>query len=176
MTDQQKIIWLSVSVILIIFVVVILKQIFNDSDKPRTNSVPVSTQQFVDEETTSDTDISPDTSETNQSEMPDNQNLSDESNAVIEDENVIQEPLNLTLVMETNDSCWIKIIVDKADTSEGIFAPDRRQEWIGLESFDLRVGKPSAVSLFLNGNQLPYGTTDNASSRLLITKDGIINR
>jgi len=177
MGDRQKIILLSLSVIIIIFLVIILKQIFNDTEKSQTKSIPVNSQQFADEEiNNNDTENASNDNQTDISEAPDNQQINNETEVIAEQEENIQESQNLTLVMETRDSCWIKIIIDRADTSEGIFLPERTQEWIALENFDLRVGKPSAVSLFLNGKQLDYGTTDNVSSRLLITKDGIINR
>ncbi len=178
MGDRQKIILLSLSVIIIIFLVIILKQIFNDTEKSQTKSIPVSSQQFADEEinNNNNTESASNDNQADISEAPDNQQINNETEVITEQEENIQESQNLTLVMETRDSCWIKIIIDRADTSEGIFLPERTQEWIALENFDLRVGKPSAVSLFLNGKKLDYGTTDNVTSRLLITKDGIINR
>ncbi len=83
-------------------------------------------------------------------------------------------PELLSLVMTTSDTCWVRVVTDERDTTEANYLPNIRREWIADNQFDVRIGRPTKVQLFLNNKRL--GPLGNAGipTRLIITKDGII--
>jgi len=92
------------------------------------------------------------------------------------EEEVIPEPMpqELSLVMITSDTCWVRVITDEKDTTEANYLPNIRRVWIAKTQFDVRVGRPTKVELILNNK--PLGAVGNTGipTRLIITKDGII--
>ncbi|MGC9363405.1 MAG: helix-turn-helix domain-containing protein [Fidelibacterota bacterium] len=84
------------------------------------------------------------------------------------------EPELLSLVMQTRDTCWVRVITDEIDTTEANYLPNVRREWKAERQFDVRVGRPSKIELTLNNK--PLGSIGKAGipTRLIITKDGIV--
>ena len=83
-------------------------------------------------------------------------------------------PELLSLVMTTSDTCWVRVVTDERDTTEANYLPNIRREWIADTRFDIRIGRPTKVTLYLNNKRL--GPLGNAGipTRLIITKDGIV--
>jgi cytoskeletal protein RodZ len=83
-------------------------------------------------------------------------------------------PELLSLVMTTSDTCWVRVITDERDTTEANYLPHIRREWIADNQFDVRIGRPRKVELFLNDKRLGPLGAPGIPTRLIITKDGII--
>ena len=82
----------------------------------------------------------------------------------------------LTLTLSTNDSCWIRLIVDQKDTTQALYPGDVTRSWQANQRFDIRLGRPSVVDLILNGKNLGPLGAEGIPTRLIITKEGIVRR
>ncbi|RKY55918.1 MAG: hypothetical protein DRP89_02380 [Candidatus Neomarinimicrobiota bacterium] len=149
---------LTVVVLVVVFLIMILKQVLIDEENKNISSVPVGSSDIT-------------------------LQGSDSSSApvITDKESTAQQgiPLpskNLSLVLKTQDACWIKLIIDSKDTSETTFPANIKKEWTASKRYDLRLGKPSVVSLSLNGKDLGKLGANGIPTRLVITKDGIIRR
>lgn len=67
----------------------------------------------------------------------------------------------LTVQLEASDEVWVRVLVDGETELEGILQPGEVTTLAGDREIQLRVGRPGAVELSLNGE--PYGGlgTDN---------------
>ncbi|MBN2280643.1 MAG: DUF4115 domain-containing protein [Candidatus Marinimicrobia bacterium] len=178
MSDRSKLITFMVILILLVFVIIILKQVLSENDAKTVNSLQ---QQLTEMDSLQTTFNSID------AEMAQEEDLDTQQKPMSEGKPVNSEPENnastvadsntqLKLNIEINDTCWVKIVLDQKDTSEALFRPGATREWTAFEVFDLRVGRPEVVSLYLNGTKLDSVDYGVAPARLVITKDGIINR
>jgi cytoskeletal protein RodZ len=61
------------------------------------------------------------------------------------------KPDSLVLEVQTRDSVWMRLIVDRGDTSEYLFSPGRARNWVAENRFVLTVGNPRAAEFRLNG-------------------------
>ena len=145
--------------VILIFLISILKQVLIEEDKQSQPAIPPAIQQIpLPDQTT-------DTVKTVEKEHV------DQIAPIITPE--IPQPL-LTLTMTTYDTCWVRAIIDEVDASEANYLPNISREWKAREKFDIRIGRPSKVRLYLNNRELGPFTTAGIPIRLIITKDGIV--
>ncbi len=149
---------LTIVILIVVFLIMILKQVLIDEENKNIPSVPVGSSEITLQE-----------------------NNSSSAAFITDKEPNAQQgiPLpgkNLSLVLKTRDACWIKLIIDSKDTSETTFPANIRREWTALKQYDIRLGRPSVVSLSLNGKDLGKLGANGIPTRLVITKDGIIRR
>ena len=142
--------------VILIFLIAVLKQVLMEEEKKKPASMNTIIQKMpvpVDEADTTETEP-----------------------VLTVEEGVISEPIpqELSLVMITSDTCWVRVVTDEKDTTEANYLPNIRREWIAETQFDVRVGRPTKVELILNNKPLgPVGNT-GIPTRLIISKDGII--
>ncbi len=147
----------TIAVLITFFIIMVLKQILLDKT-PESASVPIGSTQLALDAAKIDSVIQP-TAETA--------------------EPAIAPPVvssRLTLAMETQDSCWIRLIVDGTDTTQALYPPGVKRSWEASERFDIRLGRPSVILLNLNGKDLGELGAPGIPTRLIVTKDGIIRR
>jgi hypothetical protein len=66
------------------------------------------------------------------------------------------------------------MVIDEVDTTEANYLPNIRREWKARDKFDVRVGRPSKIELYLNNKKLgPLGKA-GIPTRLIITKGGLV--
>jgi len=183
MSDRGKLITFIVTFIVLIFVIVILKQVLSENEAQTISSVH---QRIIDQDTIQtltnnvDTEASTDEQEQNTKEkQPEETPVvtpAETETEVQTESNAIDSSLLLTLNIEIRDTCWVKMVMDEKDTTEALYSPGATREWKASEIFDLRIGRPEVVKVFLNGTQLDSVDYGVAPARLVITKDGITNR
>ena len=61
----------------------------------------------------------------------------------------------LKLIMKTTEAVWVKLSADGRVITQNIIPAESRESWQANEYFILTLGKPEAVELTLNGNNLP---------------------
>jgi len=61
------------------------------------------------------------------------------------------KPDSLTLEIQTRDSVWMRLVIDRDDTSEYLFGPQRARTWVAQNRFVLTVGNPTGAEFRLNG-------------------------
>jgi len=148
----------TIAILVVVFLIMILKQVLIDEENKNISSVPVGSSEITFQESdSSSTSI-------NANEKPSTQ---------------IGVPVpskNLSLVMKTQDSCWVKLIIDSKDISETTFPPNTKREWKASKQYDINLGRPSVVSLSLNGKDLGPLGANGIPTRIVITEDGIIRR
>lgn len=145
---------ITVIIVVVIFLISILKQVLMEQEvAPTPTTVPQlqELQEPVKEDTTENAPTQP-------AENP----IAPETSSLLE------------LRLVTRDSCWTRIITDEKDTVEAIFPPNSIRRWNARDKFDVRLGRPSTVSLFLNNRDLgPLGNND-IPIRLIVTEEGIV--
>ncbi len=148
---ERNFISILVFLIIIIFLIAVLKQIFIDE--------PLSTPGNIKSSGTGTPSL-PDTAlNIKQDSLKDSEKFS---------------PLNLVIL--TKDSCWIKIITDNQDTFESNLPPHYKKEIRATEQFDVRIGRPGEVNLILNGRDLGPVGDPSIPTRVIIKKEGIVRR
>ena len=151
---------ITVAILVTFFIIMVLKQVLIDETE-ETSTVPLGSNEMSlqteaqDSETVARDDIR--TSAEEESQTAD-----------------LVQPLTLTL--STNDSCWIRLIVDSKDTTQALYPPDVTRRWQANQRFDIRLGRPSVVDLILNGKNLGPLGAEGIPTRLIITKEGIVRR
>ncbi|MFP4547153.1 MAG: RodZ domain-containing protein [Fidelibacterota bacterium] len=173
--DKGKTITFIIIFVLIIFVIIILKQVLSENQTTMVSPVhqrliqqqdslvgaeaqPIGTPE--EEPAAVETQPVPESPEQEQTPQP----------AVIDTSSM------LSLGIEIADTCWVKIVIDESDTSEALFRPGTVRKWQANRVFDLRIGRPEVVKLFLNDTELDSVDRGIVPARVVITEDGIINR
>lgn len=64
------------------------------------------------------------------------------------------KPDSLKLEIQTSDSVWMRLVIDRQDTSEYLFGPERARTWVAQDRFVLTVGNPTGATFSLNGVNL----------------------
>ncbi len=177
MSEKGRIVTFAVIFILIIFVIVILKQVLSENQSQTISKVH---QRIMQQDSVALIDtLTPDSDKASSENTPmNNEDQSAETEINVTDiDTTVAASLtdSLRLGIEISDTCWVKIVLDGKDTSEAMFRPETKREWKALEKFDIRIGRPEVVKLFLNSTQLDSVDRGVAPARLLITKDGIVN-
>ncbi|MCD6440435.1 MAG: helix-turn-helix domain-containing protein [Candidatus Marinimicrobia bacterium] len=155
-TKKRNITAIITIIVIVIFLITILKQVLMEEEKKSQTTIP----------TTIGT-LSPPVEDNNSSEvvLPETQI-----------QEIVEEPSMqlLSLVMKTTDTCWVRMIIDEMDTTEANYLPNIRREWKAKDKFDVRVGRPSKIELYLNNKKL--GPLGNAGipTHFIITKNGLV--
>lgn len=158
-TKKRNIAAITTVLVILIFLISILKQVLIEEEKQNQPALPPAIQQIPPPDQITDTVKIVEEEDADQ--IP----------STITPE--IPEPL-LTLSMRTSDTCWVRVITDENDAIEANFFPNVSREWKAREKFDVRIGRPSKVRLYLNNKELgPLGSA-GIPTRLIITKDGIV--
>ena len=82
----------------------------------------------------------------------------------------------ITLRMITTDTCWIKLTRDNEEPGDTIFLPGAKRIWRAKEKFDIIIGKPAGIRLFLGNKDLGQVGINGIPVRLVITREGIIKK
>ncbi len=138
-------------IVIVIFLISVLKQVLIEEEKKNQAPLPVSIEELP---------------------VP----VEDTDTTATEQELVAPETQNelLSLIMTTQDTCWARVITDESDTTEANYLPNIRREWKARDKFDVRVGRPSKVVLYLNNKELRTVGNRGIPTRFIITKDGIV--
>ncbi len=67
---------------------------------------------------------------------------------------VIPADNELTLMISTREKVWIELKSDGEIVMKNFLAADSKENWKAKEYFELSVGKPEAISAWLNGQKL----------------------
>ncbi len=84
------------------------------------------------------------------------------------------EPQGLALEARINAQVWMRLIADGKDTVEATYTAGSTQTWQAKESFKLRAGNISALSLRLNGKNLENLGPSGKPANLMITREGVV--
>lgn len=138
-------------IVIVIFLISVLKQVLIEEEQKNQAPLPVSIEKLP---------------------VP----VEDTDTTATEQELVVPETQNelLSLIMTTQDTCWARVITDESDTTEANYLPNIRREWKARDKFDVRVGRPSKVVLYLNNKELRTVGSRGIPTRFIITKDGIV--
>ncbi len=165
-SNKKSLFGILLSFAILIFIIIILKQVLMEKQQ-NTTAVPISPTEIINESEPPQDTTQQASYESTQPTTPVPQEPPAEVQAISPE---------LTLTMSTQDTCWVRLIRDEADTSEAIYPPNSQARWQTDQRFDLRLGRPAGVSLFLNGKDLGPVGNGNIPVRLIITADGIIRR
>jgi len=153
---KRNIAAITIILVILVFLISVLKQVLMEEEKKKPAPIDIMVKELPEPVEEADTtEIGP---------------------AMIVDEEALPEivPEILSLVMITNDTCWVRVVTDEKDTTEANYLPNIRREWKAEKLFDVRVGRPTNVRLTLNNKPLgPIGNT-GIPTRLIISKDGIV--
>ncbi|HDK35578.1 MAG TPA: hypothetical protein ENG82_01630 [Bacteroidetes bacterium] len=91
---------------------------------------------------------------------------------------VVQSPIKyVTLRIKTLDTTWVRVIRDKADTSEFIFRPGNIRDFKADSLLQLRMGRGDGLLLWVNGDSIgKLSRTAAVVKKLVINKTGIIEK
>ena len=78
----------------------------------------------------------------------------------------------LVLEVRTKEDCWLRVSVDKQIVFEKTLAKGKTEKWQGKENISLRIGKPEALEVLLNGRPIDL-KEKNVKRSLFITHQEI---
>lgn len=79
---------------------------------------------------------------------------------------------DLILEVKTNDSCWMQVKKDGQSIFEGTLPKGKEERWQAKGKIELRIGKPEALEVFINGERIDLKKAQVKRS-LVITQEGI---
>lgn len=79
---------------------------------------------------------------------------------------------DLVLEVKTLDTCWMRVKADNRVIFQSTLLKGRRERWQAKEKIELRIGKPEALEVFLNGKPVDLKRLQVKRS-LVITQKGI---
>lgn len=79
---------------------------------------------------------------------------------------------NLVVEVRTKDQCWIKVKADEEVVFQKALLKGRTERWQAKENLELRIGKPEALEVFLNGRLIDLKKA-KVKRTLVITREGI---
>ncbi|MDD5766632.1 MAG: DUF4115 domain-containing protein, partial [Candidatus Marinimicrobia bacterium] len=157
--SRRSLVTITIFVVVIVFLISILKQVLTEEEK---NDSLLQPQLPA--------NMSVNTS------SPDSTVLPLESKEETKPETNVSEPEHLSLVLQSKDSCWVRVIIDNKDSLQVILPPNVLREWKAKTIYDLRIGRPSVISLSLNNRNLGTVGQGNRPTRVLIDKNGIVRQ
>ncbi|MFA4838198.1 MAG: RodZ domain-containing protein [Candidatus Neomarinimicrobiota bacterium] len=157
--SRRSLVTITIFVVVIVFLISILKQVLLEEEK---NDVLIQPQLPI--------NMSVNTN------SPDSTLLPSESEDNLELKAIVPQSRSLSLVLQSRDSCWVRLIIDNKDSLQVILPPNVLREWKAQTTFDLRIARPSVVSLSLNNRDLGMIGQGNRPVRVLIDKSGIVKR
>ncbi len=92
---------------------------------------------------------------------------------------VISAPMvkteNLILEVKALDACWLRVVTDKEEVFQAILPKGKRERWQAQESIELRIGKPEALDVRFNGEQIDLKAA-KVKKRLTLTHEGFVGK
>ena len=80
---------------------------------------------------------------------------------------------DLILEVKTSDSCWMRVKTDNKSIFEKTLSKGSRERWQAKEKIELRIGKPEALEVFLNGEPIDL-KKEGVKRNLIITHEAIV--
>jgi len=80
---------------------------------------------------------------------------------------------SLSLIIQTTDTSWIRLILDNSREEEFILFPNSKKSIKAADNFKITFGKSSAIKLQLNNNPLPFNPGSKTISHVLISSKGL---
>jgi cytoskeleton protein RodZ len=71
-----------------------------------------------------------------------------------EEEAALPEPFTLTVVIASDGASWLRVTVDGLTAYEGTMAGGQSQEWEVTEEASLRIGRPTAVTVYRDDTEV----------------------
>ncbi|MCD6098996.1 MAG: helix-turn-helix domain-containing protein [Candidatus Marinimicrobia bacterium] len=146
-----------IMILMLIFIITVLKQVIKERKQPVAS---IKTQQ-IQSHRTSPTTTLPDSGKVERSTPQPQPPVSEKF---------------ITLRMITTDTCWIKLTRDNEEPGDTIFLPGAKRIWRAKEKFDIIIGKPAGIRLFLGNKDLGQVGINGIPVRLVITREGIIKK
>jgi len=78
----------------------------------------------------------------------------------------------LVLEVKTLDACWLRVKADGESIFARTLAKGKKERWKARDKLELRIGKPEALEVFLNGEPIDLKAAKVKRS-LIITREGI---
>ena len=172
-TKKKNISTIIITILALVFLIFLLKQIFNEDNKSKNDDLsPIDTTTVpIDQSDTSDNIKG----EKNKEKTTGTDDTTKELKSTI-DSSSINQTQNLNLEASFTDTCWVRIIIDQADTTEAIYYNNNQGTWEGEEKLRMEIGNPNGVSnLLLNGRSLGSVGKD-VPVILHINREGIYRR
>lgn len=82
------------------------------------------------------------------------------------------KPGSLGIDVKALDNCWMRVKVDKQELFQGTLLKGKTEHWQARERIELRIGKPEALEVRLNGKIINLKTV-GVKKRLIITHEGV---
>jgi len=82
---------------------------------------------------------------------------------------------DLILEVKALDACWLRVTADKQELFQGILLKGKRERWQAKERIELRIGKPEALDVRFNGEQIDLKNA-KVKKRLIVTREGIVGK
>lgn len=79
---------------------------------------------------------------------------------------------DLTLEVKALNSCWMRVVADNQTIFEKTLSKGKRERWQAKESIELRIGKPEALEVLVNGKSVDLKKA-GVKRTLVITPAGI---
>jgi len=82
---------------------------------------------------------------------------------------------DLVLEVRTKDSCWLDVKVDNQSIFKKILSKGKRERWQAKEKIEVRIGKPEALVIFVNGKPIDLKKV-RVKKGLIVTHEGIVGK
>ena len=88
---------------------------------------------------------------------------------------VVQEPpREMELRLKATKDVWVKVVVDGVTVFQNVIKKGGEEFWLGNSGFTMRVGRPDAVNLTLDGNPITISGKTSKPKTIEIDRDGNI--
>jgi cytoskeletal protein RodZ len=94
------------------------------------------------------------TSTVDPSEEPTAPGETDPAETPEEEEAALPEPFTLTVVIASDSASWLRVTVDGLTAYEGTMAGGQTEEWEVAEEASLRIGRPTAVTVYRDDTEV----------------------
>lgn len=85
------------------------------------------------------------------------------------------KPDDFNLQVEALSDCWMRVRVDGQELFQGILAKGKKEKWQGKNRIELRIGKPEALRVRLNGELIDLKEI-KVKKKLIITHEGVVGK
>jgi len=82
---------------------------------------------------------------------------------------------DLVLEVKALNACWLRVTADKQELFQGILPKGKRERWQAKEKIELRIGKPEALDVRFNGEQINLKDV-KVKKRLIVTHEGVVGK
>jgi cytoskeletal protein RodZ len=80
---------------------------------------------------------------------------------------------SLSLLIQTTDTSWVRIISDNSKEEEFILFPNSQKSFKAADNFNITFGRSSAIKLRLNDKPLPFDPRSKTVSYVMIDSAGL---